>query len=63
MVFFILYPAKEDSYFDRKITRLVQTYSETQYDLPTKTEEFDPKIRSLQDGYLETEKLLSLTEN
>lgn len=36
MVFFILFPAKEDNYFDRKLTKLVQTYCDTVYDLPTK---------------------------
>ena len=63
MVFFILYPAKEDNYFDRKLTKLVQTYCEVVYDVPKKNEEFEPKIRSLQDSYIETEKILSLTES
>ena len=36
MVFFVLFPAQEDNYLDRKITKLVQTYCEESYDLPTK---------------------------
>jgi Txe/YoeB family toxin of Txe-Axe toxin-antitoxin module len=61
MIFFILYPAKEDNYLDKKLTKLVQSYCDEVYDLPAKPEEFESKIRSLQDSYIETEKLLSLT--
>lgn len=37
-------------------------YCEEKYQFPTKQEDFEPFIRSCQDGYMETEKLLSLTE-
>jgi Txe/YoeB family toxin of Txe-Axe toxin-antitoxin module len=62
MVFFILFPAQEDNYLDKKITKLVQSYCDEMYDLPSKPEEFESKIRTFQDSYTETEKLLSLTE-
>ena len=63
MTFFVLFPAQQDNYLDRKITKLTQTYCEEVFEIPTKNDEFNPLIRTLQDGYAETEKLLSLTES
>lgn len=63
VVFFVLFPAKEETYFESKINKLIQTYCESRYDLPTRIDEFDNKVKSLQDSYIETENLLSLTEN
>lgn len=54
MVFFVLFPAHQESYLDKKITRLVTTYCDKQYELPSKNEDFDPLIRSLQESYIET---------
>ena len=58
----MLFPAQENNYLERKVEKLVQMYCDETYELPTKNEEFDPLIKSFQDGYVETEKLLSLTE-
>lgn len=38
MTFFVLFPAQQDNYLDRKITKLTQTYCEQTYDIPTKND-------------------------
>lgn len=37
-------------------------YCNKKYELPAKNEDFHPLVKYFQDGYVETEKLLSLTE-
>lgn len=54
VVFFVLFPAKEQTYFENKLSKLIQTYCESKYDLPTRVDEFENKVKSLQDSYIET---------
>ncbi len=34
LVFFVLYPAQEETYLDRKISRIVQNFSDKDYEFP-----------------------------
>ena len=36
VVFFVLFPAQENNYLEKKIQKLVQMYCDEKYELPTK---------------------------
>jgi V-type H+-transporting ATPase subunit a len=47
VAFFILFPGNVGSYFDRKLSRLIENFSEGVYELPNNEAEFEPFILGL----------------
>lgn len=61
-VFFVLFPGRQESYFESKVTRLVDNFSNKHYELPNSEEGFDPQLKEIEKAFLETESLLHLSE-
>ena len=40
MIFFILFPSQGHDYFDKKLSKLTETYCDVEYELPSKSEDF-----------------------
>jgi V-type H+-transporting ATPase subunit a len=47
VAFFVLFPGRSDSYFDRKLSRLIENFSEGIYELPNSEGEFQPIVQNL----------------
>ena len=53
LVFILLFPGKGESTLDRKLDKIMESYSGSSFELPKKESHFDKIMRSLQIGYQE----------
>jgi hypothetical protein len=62
VAFFILFPGRNDSYLEKKLARLIESFGEANYELPAHETEFDKLIEKLERGFNEASNLEALTQ-